>query len=510
MFGVTSFTGFSAAADGQTVSPGGVPGGMAPAEGMSPQLPLSFPPAPSLPTPVSGVAATHREGGGTAVLPATLGGILNSERKPPVGFGELLAELGADPGDSTEDFCHIPEAEISQALDGLIVEECTLTSMKKASLVRYVRSIFSSMGFNPPGLGSAQARQPDGQSASSSGEPPALKGAPPLELIPAGAVTLSQAIDQKLQGQVPLVTFTELAALRANFERVTGAAPPEQYLPTGEQLSALRGLLSSGRVPYVDFAVWSALGPRMAKFRKTEATIFSAGAFVTRTVDGPGSFAEWEASWGLFSVAMVTLGAATPGTMQTYLAGMRTLLQYFPSRWGQLLSADMVIRTERWTRLREDFERAPPSTFSRDRPWDAVIAASAYGVAGPNQMWWETHFMVPTMLNVTVPSTTGMPGSGGTGSGGNARDRRLASMSAKPPSDAQEVCSNWNGRSGNCKTDGPCINGRQHRCSICGGAHRAVDFHQTAPKGKGKGKKGKGKGKKGQGKGHDQNSEAQA
>ena len=101
--------------------------------------------------------------------------------------------------------------------------------------------------------------------------------------------------------------------------------------------------------------------------------------------------------------------------------------------------------------------------------------------------------MVPSILNVAVPSTTGVPGAGA-----SSRDKRLSAMASKPFADAQEICSNWNARSGSCKGDGPCINGRTHRCSVCGGSHRACDKHSSAPKGNGKGKGKKGKGKKGQ------------
>ena len=110
----------------------------------------------------------------------------------------------------------------------------------------------------------------------------------------------------------------------------------------------------------MDFAVWSALGPRLAKFQRTEAAVLIWGTFVTKVLDAPSSYAAWEDSWLLFSTAMVSLNAARPGSLNAYHEGIKTLLRRFPAKWSTIVAMDLVVRSERWGRLQEEIVRAPP------------------------------------------------------------------------------------------------------------------------------------------------------
>jgi len=293
------------------------------------------------------------------------------------------------------------------------------------------------------------------------------------------------------------MSFDELAVCRQRYERITGCGPPDEHLPSLEQLSGLRALLSAGRVPFVDFSIWSPLGARVAKFRRAEATVFVAGEFVTKAFEGPSTPAAWDESWALFSVAMVSLGAASPGNLNKYANGVRQLRSLFDNKWPLILTTDLVVRSERWGRLREDFGRAPPPGFDAETPWDYIIGVSAFGQDGPAAKWWETQFLWPASRGISSPAVAGMPQPGGSR---QTQDNKRKAESISAPDNA-EICQNWNSRSGKCVGRGSCPHGRRHVCSICGGPHRACDRHGGAPqdKGKGKGDKGKkgGKGKKG-------------
>ena len=259
-------------------------------------------------------------------------------------------------------------------------------------------------------------------------------------------------------------------------------------------MSALRALLASGRVPFVDFGVWSVLGPRVAKFRRVETAVFTGGEFVSKILDGPASYADWENSFNLFAVSMVTLGACTPGALQHYLMGIRALTRLFPSKWSQISAADLVVRSERWTRIREDMERFPPPTFNKDMPWDAVVSTSSYGREGANSMWWHTAFVLPATLSTNIPATDGMPTKQTTVIKDKVKDK-----TKDRKNHTGEVCMQWNQRAGKCAGSKACPWGRLHKCSVCGGPHRAIEQHgnqnpgqsDTKSKGKGKGKKGK-------------------
>jgi len=279
----------------------------------------------------------------------------------------------------------------------------------------------------------------------------------------------------------------------------TGCSPPEEHTPSSEQLAALRAVLNSGRVPYVDFAVWGPYGARVARFRKTEAAVFVAGELVTKRVDGPSSFDAWLVSWELFAVAMVSLGAARVGTLARYRNGVQQLVKLFPKMWGILQTTDVIVRSERWGRLREQVENtkacgAETPGFDPEAPWDFIISSSSYGAEGGNAAWWQAHFVLPCTLSSSAPGASGMirhlegyPTGGGSSS---------ASGSAPPPPSARqpppkkqrtdvsrEICGNYNKRVGRCAGEGPCPAGRRHTCDQCSADHRSCEHHWGKPSG---------------------------
>ena len=181
-----------------------------------------------------------------------------------------------------------------------------------------------------------------------------------------------------------------------------------------------------------------------------------------------------------------------------------------PTRWPMIYATDLVMRSERWVRVREDLERyaALGGAGVGVMPWDSVVASCAYGAAA-QQSWWQTNLLLPVTLHIVAPPTEGMPGTAGTPQGGSApasqpRGQRRAS---RAPKSSKEICSNWNGRVGTCAGPGQCPSGRRHVCSRCSGHHRACDNLCGSTWGTGAsssggrggggggGKKGKGKGK---------------
>jgi hypothetical protein len=327
-------------------------------------------------------------------------------------------------------------------------------------------------------------------------------------------VSLSQTIDQSLKGTAARLSLGELQACRVHFEAVTGAAPAERYLPTSDQLAALRAVLAQGLPPYADFAVWSAMGPRLAKFQRTEAAVLIGGAFVTKVLEAPSSYAAWEDSWLLFSTAMVSVNAARPGSLNAYHEGIKTLLRHFPTRWSTLVASDLVVRSERWSRMLEEIVRSPPLDFDAAAPWDWIIAASAYGRSGPLASWWANEVVLPLSLGSSSPFA-GLPGGGSTSASSSQRStRQPAQKRAHPggtrsagggsggPDVSRQVCHDFNASRGACAGDGPCPNGRRHVCLTCppypGATHRASQVHggsrgrkhRSSKGGKGTGKNG--------------------
>ena len=435
-----------------------------------------------------------------------------SDPSAPRGFAELVASAGGDADTEVSLFLDIPEETFRELLDVLTVDEEMVTAIQRSTVVRYLRRLYETRGFEPPSLGGTKRPAPQQQQPLPQHQPPAppeifkhsacpaSSQQPPDQEIATELVNLNQVVDQSLRAQVRLLTYAELAHYRGVYERATGAPPSEEQLPTADQLAGLRAVLKSGRVPFVDFGVWSHLGPRLSKFRRTEASVFVGGELVTKSLDGPATFAGWEESWGIFAVAMISLGQATPGSMQAYLNGVKTMLRLFPTKWGSISAADLVMRSERWGRMRELFERSPPANFSAAMPWDSIISGSAFGNDSAHGNWWHMNFVLPATLSVPTPATEGMSKASGGGGGDKPR------AAPRQPPKSKEVCTNFNFGVGSCAGTGPCAFGRKHVCSVCGKPHRAMDFHDKARAEKSKGK-GKGKGKKG-GKGQERSSEA--
>jgi len=246
----------------------------------------------------------------------------------------------------------------------------------------------------------------------------------------------------------------------------------------------------------------------LAKFRRTEASVLVGDTFVRKLVEGPGTYDAWCQSFAIFGVAMVTLGAATLGTMNLYQAGIAKLLRLFPGRWQVLMASDIVVRSERWGALRESFERNPPAGFDPAMPWDSVIAASSYGVDGCMlSSWWSDHFVIPNTLAASAGSASHRiaevdataPPPRAVRDRSRSRKNKKDKKQGKDKKDKRDggkpdICGNWNRRAGKCAKDGDdCPFKRRHICEVCGGSHRASEtkcrFKMEGGGGKGRGGK---------------------
>merc|ERR1712020_758981 len=100
---------------------------------------------------------------------------------------------------------------------------------------------------------------------------------------------------------------------------------------------------------------------------------------------------------------MIMLGEASPSALDAYARGIKQLVTvHGVGAWSLISHADDTMRSEEWGLLKEDLDRQEvseqPALF-RKRPWEHLIAASAFG-APPlacQQFWY---------LRVTAPLTT--------------------------------------------------------------------------------------------------------
>ena len=127
--------------------------------------------------------------------------------------------------------------------------------------------------------------------------------------------------------------------------------------------------------------------------------MFVAGVLTSRRIDGPGTINALFAAWELFGVAMVSLGHARVRSTNRYRHGIQRLNTLFPGRWGLICTMDAIVRTERWTALREEVEEDRPTIY------DPIYAVGLRDLPfcvrspGPNAEWWKQHFEVPMSVD---------------------------------------------------------------------------------------------------------------
>ena len=396
----------------------------------------------------------------------------------------LTTALGGDPSMVLEDFAFMAETAVAAAIEGCTVNEVAVTNLQKAQMNRLfhrARTAAAEAGVPVPGV-----------------IVPSTSVAPQAAAVPAAPapVMLKQSayLDQASESQFALLDPSAIRTMRTVYKDLLGTDVPSAARPTDEQLSALDARLKSGRVPYVDFAIFGPFDDRTAKLRKFTDQVFVGGVLQTKLLHGPQSFADWQSCWEVFKSAMVMLKAATLGALNRYEEGLRQLWLTYGD-WAVLSEADNAMRSREWTIVHDELLAA--GTLDSNMPWSQVIQVTTFGeVTGPRAHWWWLHVCGPLTnksassaavavarlenrpTNVTpVPAarTEHHKNAGGSGKKGTQTKK------------SQEYCFSWN--EGKCKHN--CPDGRRHVCRYCNGGHRGIECPQQKAGGN---QKGNGKG----------------
>ena len=302
-----------------------------------------------------------------------------------------LEAIGSeDGGEEAEVAAHVPPDTIFDALGTMVTNlGKTLTPLEKGHVAKFVKALRREFVEAPP----------PSTGASSSTDP-----APGQRIVvempdTSDRLPLKDLIDQTLMGTCEELTMEEIAQLRRNYVRSTGASPTNAERPTDEQLSALSFRLrpqKNGRVnpPWVEFAIWGPFSSRSARMRQFTAHVLTRdGTWSQKQLRGPTSYEQWETCWDVFACAMVMLNVASVGVLRQYAAGIRQLSARFKDDWATIFTLDEEMRAEQWDRLRqeiEDGEVAPPLGYLSENPWMSIISATRFGyLAGPRADWWR-------------------------------------------------------------------------------------------------------------------------
>jgi hypothetical protein len=183
------------------------------------------------------------------------------------------------------------------------------------------------------------------------------KAASPVVLVK--SIKLSNYVSQEMEGTTPLLNRQAITACEDAYKARLGILPLEGYMPSPEQLSALKHLLDNDIVPYVDFALW---GPYNKRFLRRKA------ALVTFTPDldtgnwreshkliGPTTFDIWFSNWCVYRTSMVMLDGAETERLDQYAQFIRALHEKYTAKcWWLIYQADVRLRSEKLGRLVTD------------------------------------------------------------------------------------------------------------------------------------------------------------
>jgi uncharacterized membrane protein YgcG len=313
----------------------------------------------------------------------------------------LLAQV--DPGGGEPSL----KSEFSLASQLVKALGCTTTLVDFASIPRScVQERATELQFNPPEAVNATIRR-----APSDAEVgrclrawdfalevscipvDAAVAAKPHAVVASKTIKLSSFISADIDGTAQLMSSEEISSAEAVYKTRLGILPQEAAMPSEEQLSALKFILTNDMTPYVDFALWGPFNRRFIR-RKTAMVSFtpdvSDGTWKpSHKLTGPGSFDAWLSNWNVFRTAMVMLEGAEPERLDQYAGFIRELHEKHTSKcWWLIYQADTRLRSERLGRIvrKASVDDAAPID-TKNRWSNAFTKAIDMEAAGIAEFW---------------------------------------------------------------------------------------------------------------------------
>ena len=303
-------------------------------------------------------------------------------------------------------------------------------------------------------------------------------------------------LDQTLDAEVIPLGSEEIAKMFEDYRTRFGDDPNPDSEPTGDQISGLKQLLTSGAIPYIDFAVFGPHGLRLLRrLTFSSYSLNSNGEWSRKEMPGPPDWESWSEIFRCVRTAFLLLGAVSAERLDAYHDHLRSLAQRFgPSCWDLVYVADVHMRSEQFERIRRKFLQSPEYGFTKASPWNAVFAQAVREDA-----FWSREVITPATLRLARgggPPVSVTPGSHPK----DALNTALADADDNPkkrkrPKVKQseeatkhngsiythnkrgtQICEKWNnGKCGNHRPQSKCEGGRSHQCNRCLGPHQGKD-----------------------------------
>ena len=221
---------------------------------------------------------------------------------------------------------------------------------------------------------------------------------PPSGSTPTRKLKLSSIIDPTLDAEITMIEQPEADKLYAAYKAKFGDHPAPDVDPTLDQLSALKQLVSTGALPYVDMSLWGPHGLRTLRKQVYTSHQLNAatGEWTKKELPGPSDIMSWQKAFKTFRAAMLLLEIADAERLDAYAGHIRDLsVQFGSDVWGIIYRADVRMRSEYMDRVRRQLSESPQWGFTAASPWSAVYARRNSGARLLAQGGHNSGYLVP-------------------------------------------------------------------------------------------------------------------
>ena len=197
----------------------------------------------------------------------------------------------------------VAEGEPAVERDLAPVQESRTEILRRVVLLR--------LGITPdnpgdPGIPTARVNPISMMPGSPGGTVPASGSTPRRKL------KLSSIIDPTLDAEIIMIEQPIADKLYAAYKAKFGDHPAPDVDPTLDQLSALKQLVATGALPYVDMSLWGPHGLRTLRKQVYTSHQLNAGTgeWTKKELPGPSDIMSWQKAFKTFCAAMLLLEIA--------------------------------------------------------------------------------------------------------------------------------------------------------------------------------------------------------
>ena len=387
----------------------------------------------------------------------------------------------------------VSQFKVADNTDPASPTERDLTPVESSRVEIFRRVTFLRMKIIPDGPGGAGPPQP----VVGASPLPQAGGTTGLHSSPTRKLKLSSIVDPTLDAEIIHVGQEEIAEMFSKYKAKYGDVPSADVEPSSDQISAIKQLLSSGGLPYIDMSIF---GPHA--IRALRRSVFSSytlnaatGEWSKKESPGPATILQWEKSYKTYKVAMLLLEAADAERLEGYAEHIKDLhAQFGPEAWGIIYRADVRMRSEYQERIRRALDSEPKFGYTRASPWSSVYAASV-----KESDFWAKEVATPATL--LLARNKQLPPDESSSQSNVRQKRKTKRLDGAPKKKAKrkytgddhsrwdaeqqryslnrkgiQICQKYNrGACGNGKPQSKCENNRSHQCDRCLGPHMAKD-----------------------------------